>query len=162
LERFVADAVDAGVDGIILVDLPPEESDAEGFSALARKGGLDSIFLLTPTSDAGRIEKVVKRGRGFLYYVSVTGVTGARKDISATLAEELKSIRNATDMPLVVGFGISDATQAGTVAALGDGVVVGSALVKLFEEYRGRELQDKVREFVTSLKEGIRTATSGN
>ena len=161
-ERFVADAVDAGVDGLILVDLPPEEADAEGFSALARKGGLDTIFLLTPTSDDGRIAKVVKHGRGFLYYVSVTGVTGARKDISATLAEELKKIRNATAMPLVVGFGISDATQAGTVAALGDGVVVGSALVKLFEEFRGMELKEKVREFVSSLKAGVRAASPKN
>jgi tryptophan synthase alpha chain len=161
-ERFVADAVDAGVDGIILVDLPPEEADAEGFSVVARKGGLDCIFLLTPTSDDSRITKVVTRGRGFLYYVSVTGVTGARKDISATLNEELQRIRKATAMPLVVGFGISDPTQAGTVAALGDGAVVGSALVKLFEEYRGMELKEKVREFVSSLKAGIRAATSGN
>jgi tryptophan synthase alpha chain len=162
IERFVTDAVEAGVDGVILVDLPPEEADAEGFSALARKAGLDCIFLLTPTSDEGRIAKVVKRGRGFLYYVSVTGVTGARKDISLTLAEELEKIRNATAMPLVVGFGISDATQAATVAKLGDGVVVGSALVKLFEEYRGAELKEKVREFVSSLKAGVLSATSGN
>jgi tryptophan synthase alpha chain len=159
-ERFVADAVEAGVDGIILVDLPPEEADAEGFSALAKKGGLDSIFLLTPTSDDSRIATVIKHGRGFLYYVSVTGVTGARTDISATLAEELKRIRTATAMPLVVGFGISDPVQAGTVAALGDGAVVGSALVKLFEEYRGVELKEKVRDFVASLKAGIRAATS--
>jgi tryptophan synthase alpha chain len=159
-ERFVADAVEAGVDGIILVDLPPEEADAEGFSALAKKGGLDCIFLLTPTSDDSRIATVVKHGRGFLYYVSVTGVTGARTDISATLAEELKRIRTATAMPLVVGFGISDPVQAGTVAALADGAVVGSALVKLFEEYRGVELKEKVRDFVASLKAGIRAATS--
>ncbi|MGA7828148.1 MAG: tryptophan synthase subunit alpha [Geobacteraceae bacterium] len=161
-ERFVADAVEAGVDGVILVDLPPEEADAEGFSALARKAGLDCIFLLAPTSDEGRISKVVKRGRGFLYYVSVTGVTGARKDISVTLAEELEKIRNATTIPLVVGFGISDPTQAATVAGLGDGVVVGSALVKLFEEYHGMELKEKVREFVSSLKDGVRSATAGN
>ncbi len=160
-EKFVADAVEAGVDGVILVDLPPEESDAEGFSALARKGGLDVIFLLTPTSDDARIAKVVKRGRGFLYYVSVTGVTGARKDISATLEEELKRIRNTTAMPLVVGFGISDPTQAGIVANLGDGAVVGSALVKLFEEFQGMELKEKVREFVSSLKSGIRAASAG-
>ena len=149
------------MDGVILVDLPPEESDAEGFSALARKGGLDVIFLLTPTSDDARIAKVVKRGRGFLYYVSVTGVTGARKDISATLEEELKRIRNTTAMPLVVGFGISDPTQAGIVANLGDGAVVGSALVKLFEEFQGMELKEKVREFVSSLKSGIRAASAG-
>lgn len=159
-ERFVTDAVEAGVDGVILVDLPPEEADAEGFSDLARKAGLDCIFLLTPTSDDNRIAKVVKKGRGFLYYVSVTGVTGARKDISATLAAELEKIRNATAMPLVVGFGISDPSQAATMAALGDGVVVGSALVKLFEEYRGTELREKVAEFVSSLKAGVRGASA--
>jgi tryptophan synthase alpha chain len=154
-ERFVTDAVTAGVDGVILVDLPPEEADAEGFTAMARERGLDLIFLLAPTSDEERISKVVKRGRGFIYYVSVTGVTGARKDISASLAEEVQRIRNATALPLVVGFGISDPQQAATVAAIGDGVVVGSALVKLFETCTGQQLQDKAREFVTALKSGI-------
>ncbi|NTU61245.1 MAG: hypothetical protein HGA95_02810, partial [Caldiserica bacterium] len=120
------------------------------------------IFLAAPTSGADRIRKIGALTRGFLYYVSVTGVTGARKDISATLAEELKLIRTATAMPLVVGFGISDPVQAGTVAALGDGAVVGSALVKLFEEYQGLELKEKVRDFVASLKAGIRAATSKN
>ncbi len=161
-EQFAADAVDAGVDGVILVDLPPEEADAEGFSAIAREKGLDIIFLLTPTSDDTRISKVVKRARGFLYYVSVTGVTGARRDISASLGEELKRIRTCTAMPLVVGFGVSDPAQAGTVASLADGAVVGSALVKLFEENRGQELKGKVREFVSSLKAGIRAASEGN
>lgn len=153
--RFVADAVEAGVDGVLLVDLPPEEADSEGFSAAAREKGLDVIFLLAPTSDEDRIGKVVKRGRGFLYYVSVTGVTGARKDVSASLGEEVQRVRNASAMPLVVGFGISDPGQAGAAAHHGDGAVVGSALVKLFEEFRGEELKHKVRDFVTSLKAGI-------
>ncbi len=157
-ERFTREAVEAGVDGVILVDLPPEEADGEGFSALARKQGLDVIFLLAPTSDEERISTVVKRGRGFIYYVSVTGVTGARKEISTSLAEETRRIRAVTGLPLVVGFGISDPRQAGVVAACGDGVVVGSALVKLFEDARGQELRDRVREFVSGLKEGIRTA----
>ncbi|MDD2320178.1 MAG: tryptophan synthase subunit alpha [Geobacteraceae bacterium] len=161
-EQFAADAVAAGVDGIILVDLPPEEADAEGFSTVARKSGLDIIFLLTPTSDEARIRKVVQRARGFLYYVSVTGVTGARRDISASLGEELQRIRNATAMPLVVGFGVSDPAQAGNVASLADGAVVGSALVKLFENNQGEELKEKVREFVSALKAGIRAATPGN
>lgn len=156
-EKFVHDAVDAGVDGVILVDLPPEEADGEGFSRVAREQGLDIIFLLAPTSDEDRISKVIKRGRGFIYYVSVTGVTGARKDISASLAEETQRIRSATGLPLVVGFGISDPQQAGTIAAFGDGVVVGSALVKLFEETQGQELRDRVREFVSALKGGIRS-----
>jgi len=161
LERFARDAVEAGVDGVLLVDLPPEESDAEGFTSVARERGLDIIFLLAPTSDDDRIGRVVKRGRGFLYYVSVTGVTGARKDISASLGQEVQRIRNAVALPLVVGFGISDPEQAGSVASLGDGAVVGSALVKLFAEYRGTELKEKVREFVGSLKAGITSAAAG-
>lgn len=156
VERFVADAVDAGVDGVILVDLPPEEAESEGFTSIAREKGLDVIFLLAPTSDEGRIGKVVKSGRGFLYYVSVTGVTGARKEVSASLDAEVGRVRDATALPLVVGFGISDPVQAGTVALLGDGVVVGSALVKLFEQYRGTELRERVRDFVSALKTGIR------
>jgi tryptophan synthase alpha chain len=160
MERFVTDAVESGVDGVLLVDLPPEEAESEGFSSLARQKGLDVIFLLAPTSDEIRIGKVVKRGRGFLYYVSVTGVTGARKDISASLGNEVQRIRNASDMPLVIGFGISDPHQAGAAAHHGDGAVVGSALVKYFEEYRGEELKLKVREFVSSLKTGIGSAVS--
>jgi tryptophan synthase alpha chain len=155
MERFVGDAVECGVDGVLLVDLPPEEAEAEGFSALAREKGLDVIFLLTPTSDEVRIGKVVKRGRGFLYYVSVTGVTGARTDVSTSLDNEVQRVRSASSLPLVVGFGISDPQQAGAAARYGDGAVVGSALVKFFEEYRGEELKYKVREFVSSLKAGI-------
>jgi tryptophan synthase alpha chain len=155
MERFVADAVESGVDGVLLVDLPPEEAESEGFSAVAREKGLDVIFLLAPTSDEDRIGKVVKRGRGFLYYVSVTGVTGARKDVSASLGNEVKRVRNASAIPLVVGFGISDPSQAGAAAHHGDGAVVGSALVKLFEKFRGEELKHKVHDFVASLKAGI-------
>lgn len=160
IERFVTDAVAAGVDGLILVDLPPEEAESEGLTSLAREKGLDVIFLLAPTSDEGRIGKVVKAGRGFLYYVSVTGVTGARKEVSTSLDAEVGRVRNATGLPLVVGFGISDPDQAGSVAVMGDGVVVGSALVKLFEQYRGAELKQKVREFVSGLKAGISSAAA--
>lgn len=158
VERFVTDAVTAGIDGIILVDLPPEEADAEGFYAIARNKGLDVIFLLAPTSDAQRIERVTRKGRGFIYYVSVTGVTGARKDVSASLGEEMCSVREATTLPLVVGFGISDPQQAGACARQGDGAVVGSALVRLFESFTGQELKDNIRDFVASLKQGIRDA----
>jgi tryptophan synthase alpha chain len=158
VERFVTDAVSAGIDGIILVDLPPEEADAEGFYAIAREKGLDVIFLLAPTSDAQRIERVTRKGRGFIYYVSVTGVTGARKDVSASLGEEMCCLREAATLPLVVGFGISDPQQAGACARQGDGAVVGSALVRLFESFTGQELKDNVRDFVASLKQGIRDA----
>ncbi len=160
VERFTRDAVEAGVDGVLLVDLPPEESEAEGFSEIAAKCGLDIIFLLAPTSGDERIEKVLGLGRGFLYYVSVTGVTGARKDVSASLRREVENIREKSRVPVVVGFGISDPSQAGTVASFADGVVVGSALVKLFEQYQGSELKEKVAEFVSSLKAGMRSGQS--
>ena len=154
--RFAEEAVAAGVDGVLVVDLPPEESEAEGFTLDARRQGLDVIFLLAPTSSDDRIDKVVKLGRGFIYYVSVTGVTGARKDVSASLSEEVGKIREKSSIPVVVGFGISDPAQAGTVASFADGVVVGSALVKLFEKYQGKELTENVVEFVSSLKAGMK------
>jgi tryptophan synthase alpha chain len=155
-DRFTAEAVAAGVDGVLVVDLPPEESEAEGFTLDARRQGLDVIFLLAPTSSDDRIDKVVKLGRGFIYYVSVTGVTGARKDVSASLSEEVGKIREKSAIPVVVGFGISDPEQAGAVASFADGVVVGSALVKLFEKYQGKELTENVVEFVSSLKAGMK------
>jgi tryptophan synthase alpha chain len=157
VERFTEDAVAAGVDGVLIVDLPPEESEAEGFTRTARKHGLDVIFLLAPTSGDDRIEKVIRLGRGFLYYVSVTGVTGARKEVSASLCEEVKKIRDKSTLPVVVGFGISDPAQAGEIASFSDGVVVGSALVKFFEKYRDSELKEKVTDFVSSLKAGMRS-----
>jgi len=157
-ERFAEDAVAAGVDGVLMVDLPPEECEAEGLMKAAGTSGLDVIFLLAPTSGDGRIEKVLKLGHGFLYYVSVTGVTGARKDVSASLSEEVRKIRDRSTIPVVVGFGISDPSQAAKVAAFADGVVVGSALVKHFEQYRGSELKKKVGEFVSSLKAGMLSA----
>lgn len=160
IESFAEDAAGAGVDGVLIVDLPPEESEAEGFTRTARKHGLDVIFLLAPTSGDDRIEKVIKLGRGFLYYVSVTGVTGARKEVSSSLCKEVSKIREKSTLPVVVGFGISDPDQAGEVAMIADGVVVGSALVKYFEKYRGSELREKVADFVSSLKAGIRSATA--
>ena len=152
-ERFVADAAAAGVDGVLLVDLPPEE--AGEFKAAADRQGLNVIFLMTPTSDEARIGKVAKLGSGFIYYVSVTGVTGARTTVADTVFPYVKRIRERVSLPLAVGFGISDPAQAGRVAAVADGVVVGSALVKLFEEFRGDELRERLGEFVAALKAGM-------
>lgn len=158
-EKFVADAVAAGVDGVLLVDLPPEEGG--DFKAKAQRGGLDVIFLLTPTSDDERIGKVAKFGSGFVYYVSVTGVTGARASVADSVFGKVADIKKRIDLPVVVGFGISDAAQAGKVAGVADGVVVGSALVKLFETYRGDELRQRLGDFVASLKAGVGSATRG-
>lgn len=151
--KFIGDAVAAGVDGVLLVDLPPEE--AADFKAEADRKGLDVIFLLTPTSDDKRIEKVARLGSGFLYYVSVTGVTGARKGVAESVLTAARKIRKQLDLPLAVGFGIADPHEAGRVATVADGVVVGSALVKLFEEFTGDELKRRLGRFIADLKAGI-------
>jgi tryptophan synthase alpha chain len=153
VERFCADAADAGVDGVLLVDLPPEES--AGFSRLAAAAGLDLISLLTPTSDLSRIRKVKKIGRGFIYYVSVAGVTGARATVAQDIGAMVKMIRETASLPVAVGFGISTPAQAAAVAQLADGAVVGSALVKLFEQYEGDELVDRLTAAVRALKAGM-------
>ncbi len=151
--RFAKDAAEAGVDGVLLVDMPPEESDE--FIKAANIHGLNVIFLLTPTSDKTRISTVSKLGRGFLYYVTVTGVTGARQDVSTTLTAELDRIRNKVKLPIVAGFGISTPQQAASVACLADGVVVGSAIVKLFQQFSGNKLKSEVKRFVGELKKAI-------
>lgn len=152
-ERFCRDAADAGVDGVLLVDMPPEESQ----ELLPHAGlyGLDIIFLLTPTSDASRISTVNQLGKGFIYYVTVTGVTGTRQVVSESLSGELTNIMKKVKLPVMAGFGISTPEQAADVAALADGVVVGSALVKLFEKYSGQQLKDELKQLVGSLKQAI-------
>lgn len=157
IRQFVADAADAGVDGVLLVDLPPEE--AAEFKTAADAQGVEVIFLLTPTSDDKRIDKVARLGSGFVYYVSVTGVTGARADVAESVPAAVSKIQRRVKLPVAVGFGIADPAQAAKVAAVADGVVVGSALVKLFEEFRGAELRARLGRFVAELKGGIRSAT---
>lgn len=152
-ERFAQDAAQAGVDGLLLVDLPPEEADE--LLPSARAAGLKIIFLLTPTSDLNRIKQVSRYGSGFLYYVTVTGVTGARQSVSNSLEDELKTVRARINLPVVAGFGVSTPEQAAQVANVADGVVVGSAIVKLFEKYHGEQLQKEVRTLVTALKRAI-------
>ncbi|GAM08450.1 tryptophan synthase alpha chain [Geobacter sp. OR-1] len=152
-ERFVADAAKAGVDGVLLVDLPPEES--AGFRSIAAAAGITAIFLLTPTSDGQRMKKVLALGSGFLYYVSVTGVTGARKQVETSVADRVAEIRTRTKLPVVVGFGVSTPDQAAQIAEIADGVVVGSALVKLFEQFHGVALEQRLAENVAALKQGM-------
>ncbi|MFZ4858793.1 MAG: tryptophan synthase subunit alpha [Desulfuromonadaceae bacterium] len=153
-DRFCQDASDAGVDGVLLVDMPPEESSE--LTVPARLHGLDVIFLLTPTSDAERIAAVEMLGSGFVYYVTVTGVTGARTSVSASLAQELDRVQQVISLPVMAGFGISTPEQASEVGKLADGIVVGSAIVKLFEQYSGEELKQQLGNYVTSLKEALR------
>ncbi len=152
-ESFCLDAAQAGVDGVLLVDMPPEES--RELTVTARNNGLDVIFLLTPTSDDARIATVNRLGSGFVYYVTVTGVTGARTAVSGTLAQELSRVKQTISLPVMAGFGISTQEQAAEVGQLADGVVVGSAIVKLFEQYSGEQLKQKLRSYVSSLKKAL-------
>ncbi|HHN67484.1 MAG TPA: tryptophan synthase subunit alpha [Thermopetrobacter sp.] len=126
-ERFLSDAKEAGVDGLIIVDLPPEE-DAE-LCLPAKRAGLDFIRLATPTTDAQRLPAVLANASGFLYYVSITGVTGTREPDFTAVAAALENIRARTELPIAVGFGVKSPPQAATLARGADAVVVGSALV---------------------------------
>jgi tryptophan synthase alpha chain len=135
IERFVADAVAAGIDGLIVPDLPPEE--AEELEAACRSAGLATIYLLAPTSTDERIRLVAQHSTGFIYLVSVTGTTGARTELPPDLAAFVGRVRRCTDLPLAVGFGIGTGSQAAAVAAIADGVIVGSALVKAAGGHQG-------------------------
>jgi tryptophan synthase alpha chain len=158
-EKFVNDAASAGLDGIILPDLPPDEAGT--LIPLARKAGLDTIFLLAPTSTDDRIKLVVKASQGFIYYISLTGVTGANLGLpQSAIKESVARIKAMTDKPVAVGFGISTPDQAAQVATWGaDGVIVGSALVKVIEQHIGSpQLVTAAAEFVRSLKQGVLAA----
>jgi tryptophan synthase alpha chain len=154
-ERFVNEAAAAGQDGIILPDLPPEEAGT--LIPLAKKAGLDLIFLLAPTSTEERIKLVCRIGQGFLYYVSLTGVTGTRAGIHGSVEGSLRRIKAVTDKPVAVGFGISSPDQVSQIARFGaDGVIVGSALVKVIEEnINSSELVSRTVAFVKALKQGV-------
>ena len=128
VQRFVDDAVAAGIDGLIVPDLPPEEG--EELEAACRAAGLATIYLLAPTSTDERIRLVAGHSTGFIYLVSVTGITGARTELPPDLHVFVNRVRRCTDLPLAVGFGIGTGRQAAAVAAIADGVIVGSALVK--------------------------------
>ena len=133
IEHFAEQAASSGVDGVLCVDLPPEEGERELVPAL-REQGVDSIFLLAPTSTRDRVTRVSRVSSGFVYYVSRTGVTGERSALPSDLVRDVKRLRRKLDQPLCVGFGISTPAQVASVGEMADGVVVGSALVRLIEE----------------------------
>ncbi len=151
-ERLACDARAAGIDGILCVDQPPEESAA--LVAACRDQELDRIFLLAPTSDAARMEAVAAVASGFVYFVSVTGVTGARAAAPEGIAPMVERVRAAVGLPVGVGFGISTPAQAAAVGAYADLVVVGSALVRTMYE-AGPGSVDACREFVAGLRAGM-------
>jgi tryptophan synthase alpha chain len=133
VRRFAERAAAAGADGVLCVDLPPEEAAGEYLDSLARHG-LDPVFLLAPTSTRERMRAVARAGRGFVYYVSRTGVTGERAELPEGLAREVREVRRRVELPVAVGFGIATPEQVRAVARIADGVVVGSALVRLAAE----------------------------
>jgi tryptophan synthase alpha chain len=152
LKAFSRTASEVGVDGVIVADLPPEE--AGPLSAEARAAGLDVIHLVAPTSPPERIRLIARRSRGFIYAVSLTGVTGARAELPPDLAQYLRNLRAVTVKPICVGFGISTPEQAAAVANYADGIIVGSAIVRLVEEHgRSDRLVEEVSRFIASLKE---------
>ena len=153
VDRFLADARAAGVDGLIVVDLPPEE-DAE-LCLPAQAAGLNFIRLATPTTDDKRLPKVLQNTSGFVYYVSITGITGAAAAQAAEVAPEVARIKAATDLPVIVGFGIRTPDTAREIAAIADGCVVGSAIVA--EIAAGKSVTD-VLAFVKGLSDGAHSA----
>lgn len=136
VESFAQRAADSGVDGVLCLDLPPEEAEPEVLSAFARHG-LDPVFLLAPTSTRARVRHVAGLDCAFYYYVSRTGVTGEREALEGDLLREVRRLRRRLPRPLVVGFGISTPEQVEAVGKVADGVVVGSALVRVIEEHGG-------------------------
>src|ERR1039457_6944230 len=133
LEKFITDAAKAGVDGLLVLDLSPEESD--NYEVLMKKAGLCHIYLVAPTTPEDRMALIVKRGSGFIYYISREGVTGMQTSVASNLASQVAKIRAHTSLPVAVGFGISNPAQAKAVASEADGCVVGSAIVNQIAEH---------------------------
>jgi tryptophan synthase alpha chain len=155
MEKFIADAARSGVDGLLVLDLPPEESD--NYEAQMKQNRLCHIYLVAPTTPEARMEKIVKRGSGFIYYISREGVTGMQTSVASNLASQVAKIRAHTDLPIAVGFGISNPMQAKEVAAAADGCVVGSAIVnQIAENGKSPDLVAKVGAFVKSLGDAVR------
>jgi tryptophan synthase alpha chain len=156
MEKFINDAAKSGVDGLLVLDLPPEESD--NYEALMQKAGLCHIYLIAPTTPEDRMELIVKRGSGFIYYISREGVTGMQSQVATNLASQIAKIRAHTTLPIAIGFGISNPDQAKLVAREGDACVVGSAIVnQIATNGKSPELVAKVGAFVKSLGDAVKT-----
>jgi tryptophan synthase alpha chain len=151
-EWFAREAAAAGVDGVICVDIPPEEDDALG--PALRKAGLHLIRLATPTTDAARLPAVLDGASGFLYYVSVAGITGLQQAAQQSIEAAVARLRSATDLPVAVGFGVRSPDQAAAIGRVADGVVVGSAIIDLIA-IEGANAPKAVRPFVAALAEAL-------
>jgi tryptophan synthase alpha chain len=155
VERFIREAAQAGVDGLLVLDLPPEEGDS--YESLMRQAGLCNIYLVAPTTPDDRIELIVKRSAGFIYYVSREGVTGMQAKVADTIAQMTAKIRIHTNLPIAVGFGISTPEQARIVAANAEAVVVGSAIVNQIAQHGNTpDLIERVSEFVKPLVQAVK------
>lgn len=153
LERFVDTAARAGVDGVLVVDYPPEESEA--FAAAAKNAGLDPIFLLAPTSDDQRIKDVGVAGSGYIYYVSLKGVTGSAALDFDEVARRIPMIRAAVGMPVGVGFGIRDAASARRIGAVADAVVIGSKIIEEIEQAGASDAPARVETFISGVRKAL-------
>ena len=158
VEKFAAAAFDAGVDGVLVVDYPPEES--ADFAKAMNANALDPIFLLAPTSTEKRIAQVAELASGYVYYVSLKGVTGSAALDVQSVAARIPEIHAATGIPVGVGFGIRDAATAGAVAKIADAVVVGSRIIEEIEQSTDETVCDRVKALVADLRRGIDEATA--
>jgi tryptophan synthase alpha chain len=150
LEKFCQGCIRSGINGLIVPDLPPEEGTE--LEDVTRRHGLDLIYLLAPTSTATRVSAVAERSRGFIYLVSLTGVTGARQSLPPELESFVRRVREKAVQPLCIGFGVATPAQAKRIAAVADGVIVGSRLIQLIEE---DATLASLRSFVTSLRQAL-------
>jgi len=153
IERFAAAAKTAGIDGVIVVDYPPEE--CVDFCALMKRNGVDPIFLLAPTSTSKRIDEVARSGSGYLYYVSLRGVTGASNIDFSEISNKIPAIRAATRMPIGVGFGIRDAESARRIAASADAVVIGSRIIQEIEAGSAEQAVARVKAFLQPIRQAL-------
>ncbi len=155
LEKFIADAAQAGVDGFLVLDLPPEESD--NYEALMQQAGLCPIYLVAPTTPEARMAKIVACSRGFIYYISREGVTGMQTSVATNLPAQIAKLRAHTQLPIAIGFGISNPAQVQAVAREGDACVVGSAIVNQIATHgKSPELVATVGAFVKSLADAVK------
>ena len=156
VKRFVKNAKASGADGVIIPDLPPEEG--KELIEASKRAGFATIFLAAPTSTKKRLKMIAAKSTGFIYYVSLTGVTGARAKLPSDILANIKTIKKITNKPVSVGFGISNPPQAKKIAHLADGVIVGSAIIKVIEKHSGsKEIYKKVSAFVKSIAKAVHT-----
>ena len=159
VDAFARDAADAGVDGVLVVDYPPEE--CAGFAETLKHHGIDPIFLLAPTSSEKRFAEVARMGSGYIYYVSLKGVTGSAKLDLDEVATRIPRIRRQVGMPVGVGFGIRDGAAAARIGAVADAVVIGSRIIEEIENSPPGEAPARVRNFVAGIRSAMDTATQG-